>query len=150
MRSIRNGIKTAAFVFVAVLFLSQAIRIDRSNPPVRSDLIAGPYVKSILRRACYNCHSNETDWPWYSGIAPASWLVGNDVKEGRRRLNFSEWGAYDNAAQSNKLRRIAEEVQDGEMPPGYYSLVHRDSRLNSTDRDTILFWTVEAIKPETK
>jgi Haem-binding domain len=150
MRSIRDGIKKAAFVFVAVLFLSQAIRIDRSNPPVRSDLTARPGIKSLLQRACYNCHSNETDWPWYSGLAPASWLVGNDVQEGRRHLNFSEWGTYDSGTQSHKLRGIAEEVKGGGMPPWYYSLVHPDSHLNPSERDQILAWTAEAVELEAK
>jgi hypothetical protein len=146
MRSMPKGVKIAVLVFVVILLLAQAIRIDRSNPLVRSDLPAAHAVKPILRRACYNCHSNETIWPWYSGLAPASWLVGNDVKEGREHLNFSEWGVYDSGTQSHKLRGIAEEVQGGEMPPWYYSMVHRQSRLSPAERDQILAWTAETIQ----
>jgi hypothetical protein len=145
MPSIRKGFKTAAFIFVIILLLSQAIRIDRSNPPVRSEISAGPTIQPILRRVCYNCHSDETVWPWYSGVAPVSWLVGNDVKEGRRHLNFSEWGTYDSAIQLHKLEGIAEEVQAGEMPPWYYSLVHRDARLTPSERSRILAWTKEGV-----
>ena len=146
MRSMPKSVKIAVLVFVVILFLAQAIRIDRSNPLVRSDLPTGHAVKPILHRACYNCHSNETIWPWYSGLAPASWLVGNDVKEAREQLNFSEWGVYDSGTQSHKLRGIAEEVKGGEMPPWYYSIVHRQSRLSPAERDQILAWTAETIQ----
>ena len=132
---------------VLIFLLAQGIRIDKSNPPVRSDL-APVAVKPVLQRACYNCHSNETIWPWYSNVAPASWLVGMDVREGRDHLNFSEWGAYDSGTQSHKLRGIAEEVRGGEMPPWYYSLVHRGSRLSEAERTQILAWTTETIRQE--
>lgn len=134
---------------MVVLLLAQLIRIDKSNPPVRSDLASGS-AKPVLQRACYNCHSNETTWPWYSSVAPASWLVGRDVREARSRLNFSEWGTYDSGTRSHKLRGIAEEVQGGDMPPWYYSFVHRDSRLSASERSQILAWVTETIKPETK
>jgi hypothetical protein len=150
MRNIPKGIKIAVLIFVVVLFLAQAIRIDRTNPPVVSDLTAESAARPVLRRACYNCHSNETIWPWYSGIAPASWLVGSDVTEAREHLNFSEWGTYDSDTRSYKLKGIAEEVQSGDMPPWYYSLMHRESRLTETERNQILAWTNETIQSEPK
>ncbi len=150
MRNIPKGIKIAVFVLVVLLFLAQAIRIDRSNPGVRSDLAAEPAVKAVLRRACYDCHSSETVWPWYSGIAPASWLVSRDVQGGRRHLNFSEWGIYDGGTRSNKLREIAEEVREGGMPLWYYTLIHRDSRLTEAERNQILAWTAEATRAESR
>jgi hypothetical protein len=146
MRRIPKSLKTAAFVLVFMLLLAQAFRIDRSNPPIKSDLVAAPAAKSVLRIACYDCHSNETVWPWYSGVAPASWLVGADVRDGRRHLNFSEWGNYDGGTQSHKLRGIAEEVRAGEMPPWYYLLIHRNSRLNPSEQSRILAWTEGAAK----
>jgi hypothetical protein len=150
MRSMPQSLKTTAFIIVVILLLSQMFRIDRTNPPVRSDLVAAPGVKSVFRRACYDCHSNETVWPWYSGVAPVSWLVGNDVKGGRRHLNFSEWGAYDAGTQFHKLSAIAEEVRDGEMPLWYYSIIHRNSRLNTSEKSQILTWTEEASKSGAK
>ena len=132
-----KGVKIAVLVFVVILLLAQAIRIDRSNPLVRSDLPAAHAVNPILRRACYNCHSNETIWPWYSGLAPASWLVGNDVKEGREHLNFSEWGAYSSERQHKNLMKVAEEIEEGAMPPWYYSMMHSDSRLTEAERNKI-------------
>jgi len=150
MRNIPKAVKTVVFAFVAVLFVAQAIRIDRTNPPVYSEIKADPAIMPVLRRVCYNCHSNETEWPWYAGLAPVSWLVGSDVHEGRQHLNFSEWGSYDSGTRSHKLMGIAEEVQHGEMPPWYYSWVHRDSRLSPSEREQILAWSAEAVKQEIK
>jgi hypothetical protein len=149
MKSIPKSLKIIVLALVAVLLLAQCIRIDKVNPPVRSDL-AFVSVKPVLQRACYNCHSNETVWPWYSGVAPASWLVGTDVKEGRSHLNFSEWGMYDGGTRSHKLRGITEKVQGGDMPPWYYRLVHRDSRLSEAERNQILAWAAETIRREAK
>jgi hypothetical protein len=150
MARLRKNLKTAGLVVVAAFVLSQAIRIDRSNPPVRSDISAGPDITPILRRACYNCHSNETVWPWYSGVAPASWLVGSDVKEGRQKLNFSEWGTYASTVQSRKLTGIAKEIGEGDMPPWYYSIAHRESLLTPSERNQIVAWTLEAAKSISK
>jgi hypothetical protein len=151
MAGFSKGARNVVFILVAVLILAQAIRIEKSNPPVRSDISADPAIKPLLRRACYNCHSNETVWPWYSNAAPASWLIGSDVKEARRRINFSEWGTYSSEIQTHKLRGIAEEIENGEMPPWYYSLAHSDSRLNLAERTQIMNWTEETLKTlETK
>ncbi len=151
MRSFRKDAKIAVLVLVAALILAQAIRVEKTNPPVRSNISADPAVGPLLRRACYDCHSNETRWPWYSNVAPASWLVASDVSEGRRQLNFSEWENYGRDIQARKLKAIAKEMQDGEMPPWYYSMMHRDARLNSAERDRIQAWTVaRASSPEQK
>jgi len=93
MRNARKIMKIAFFILVAVFVLAQAIRVERLNPPVQAEITADPAVKPLLRRACYDCHSNETVWPWYSNVAPASWLIASDVEEGRSNLNFSEWGS---------------------------------------------------------
>jgi hypothetical protein len=148
MKSIRKTAKTAALLFVAVLLVVQVFRIEKSNPPVRSDIAAGPELEPLLRRACYNCHSNETVWPWYSNVAPVSWLVGNDVKEARHHLNFSEWGVYSTDDQRLKLKAIGEEVGEGGMPLWYYSLIHADSRLTEAERDKIKEWTATAKKAQ--
>ncbi|HMA79693.1 MAG TPA: heme-binding domain-containing protein, partial [Candidatus Binatia bacterium] len=74
-----------------ILIGLQFVPVDRANPPEHDQLAVPAEVQAILRRACYDCHSNETNWPWYSQIAPASLLLANDVKEGRREVNFSTW-----------------------------------------------------------
>jgi hypothetical protein len=146
----RKVLKSAVLIFAAVVILAQFIRIDKSSPPVRSDVAAGTTVQPVLQRVCYNCHSNVTVWPWYSNVAPASWLVGSDVHEGRQHLNFSEWGTYDIGTRSHKLHSIAEEVQSGDMPPWYYALMHREAHLSPAERSQILAWTSEAEKAAAK
>jgi hypothetical protein len=150
MPKIRGWLKPVVIVLVAVVIAAQFIRIDKSNPPVRSEISAGPAIQPVLQRVCYNCHSNTTIWPWYSNVAPISWLVGSDVSEGRQHLNFSEWGMYDNGKRSHKLHGIEEEVGSGDMPPWYYTLMHREARLSSSERSQILAWTSEAEKAEEK
>jgi hypothetical protein len=148
MSSFRKGIKIGVLVLVGALAVSQAIRIDRTNPPVRSDISMDAAVKPLLKRACYNCHSNETVWPWYSRVAPVSWLLGSDVQEARRKLNFSEWDTYAGDIQGHKLKGIAEEMEERGMPPWYYSMVHRDARLSQEERDAIRNWTIAAAGPQ--
>jgi Haem-binding domain len=135
---------TAIVVLVVPLQLS---RFPRSNPPVESDLGAPPEVKETLRRACYDCHSNQTRWPWYGDFAPVSWLVHHDVSEGRRRLNFSTWAAYadDPGTKAQKLAEIARFVEDGDMAPWYYRLLHPEAHLDDAQRRLISRW----VKAET-
>jgi len=84
---------------MVILVAIQLIRVDSTNPPIDSDIPTSTEVKSTLRRACYDCHSNETEWPWYSRIAPISWLLAWDVREGRAELNFSTWSQYSTQQQ---------------------------------------------------
>jgi hypothetical protein len=131
-------------IAVAVALVgSQFIPVDRDNPPVESDIPTSPQVKAILRRACYDCHSNETVWPWYSRIAPVSWLIANDVREGRGELNFSTWNRYSTQQQVKKLRESWEKVAEGEMPPWFYLAVHRDVRLSAEDRARLRQWALQ-------
>ncbi|SRR5579875_548104 len=112
----------------------------RSNPEAHAPLRASDDVMGILRRACFDCHSNETRWPWYSALAPVSWLVAHDVATGRRELNFSEWYSYLPEVRRRKLLWIGRAVGDGTMPPRLYQLVHRGSRLTKAQRSLILRW----------
>ena len=100
-------------------------------------------MKAILRRACYDCHSHETHWPWYSRIAPISWWVVEHVDHGRGDLNFSEWPNFDFEAQQIEFLDIAEQVENGEMPLPNYLILHRDARLSDEDRRILLEWTGE-------
>jgi len=126
---------------------AQAIRFERSSPPVKSDLAAPPAVDSALRQACYDCHSNETRWPWYTAVAPASWLAHYDVVEGRRRLNFSDWRAYayDPGTRLQKLDEIRRLVLSGEMPPWYYRALRSDTHWTEAQREDVLRWTAAEI-----
>ena len=127
----RSGMKKWLIPGIGVAILSlgiiQLIPVDRSNPSVVEDITAPPPVKSILKRACYDCHSHETVWPWYSKVAPVSWLVAWDVREGREELNFSTWNQYTGKKRDKKLKEIAEQVDEGEMPPWFYLPAHPEA-----------------------
>ena len=146
---LRNATKlllSVALMFVAAqIVAAQFAPVALTNPPVRSDLAAPSEIKSILRRACYDCHSNETTWPWYSHVAPASWLIRNHVLEGRRRLNFSLWGdyAYDPGTEAQKLNEIAKFATNAKMPPWYYWATHPGARLTRIEREAVARWAIQ-------
>ena len=128
-----------------VVFLAiQVVPIERSNPPEGERLQAPPSVEEILRRSCIDCHSNRTHWPWYSYVAPASWLVAHDVEEGREHLNFSTWGLYDEDEKIHHLEEIAEVIEDGEMPPWFYVPLHPEARLSEGDSAALVRWAKDA------
>ncbi len=137
---------TAAAVVGAMIGVAQCVRPSATNPPVHSDLVAPPAVTNVLRRACYDCHSNETRWPWYSAIAPVSWVIRRDVNEGRRRLNFSDWADYESDPETaaQKLGQIARSVSNGDMAPQYFLMLHPDARLTNTERDLLVRWAKQA------
>jgi hypothetical protein len=118
----------------------QFIPVDRTNPLEHGQPTAPTEVLTILQRACYDCHSNETEWPWYSKIAPASFLISSDVKNGRKEVNFSVWQRYDAPRKLRKLREIAKEVEKGTMPQPYYLLLHPESKLSARDRELVVKW----------
>ena len=133
---------------IAVIGLIQLIPVDRSNPPVESDIPTSPEVKANLRRACYDCHSHETVWPWYSQVAPISWLLAQDVHEGREEINFSTWNRYSTKEQVKKLKESWQEVAEGEMPPWFYLLPHRRARLSPQDRVRLRAWALAPLDAE--
>lgn len=128
-------------IIIAIGFgLIQLIPVDLSNPPVEEDIPTSPEVKAILKRACYDCHSNETVWPWYSRIAPVSWLLLWDVTEGREELNYSAWNRYSAKEQSKKIHQSWEEVEEGEMPLWFYLPLHPEAALSDNDRAALREW----------
>ena len=126
---------------LAAAFLAiQLVPVARENPPVEGDVEAPAEVASILRRACYDCHSHETRWPWYSRVAPVSWIVASDVRDGRRHLNFSRWNRLDEGKRAHALEEIVEEVQTGEMPLKAYRVTHPGAELTAADVETLRGW----------
>jgi hypothetical protein len=116
---------------VALLLAIQLVPYGRhhTNPPVTAEPAwPDPAVRELAVRACFDCHSNQSIWPWYSNFAPLSWLVQNHVQEGRSILNFSEWDR-----PQHGLREAAEVIHEGEMPPGYYRLMHRPANLTPAE-----------------
>lgn len=139
--------KIAAGVVLALVIIIQLVPVARTNPPSDRPIVVPDTVGQILRRACYDCHSHETRWPWYAYVAPMSWLVASDVKKGREHVNFSTWGHYDSEEQAEKLGDIWEEVEDGEMPLKIYLPLHPDARLSDDDREILRMWTARRIQP---
>jgi hypothetical protein len=136
----RKWMALLALSILIVLVAIQFVPVGIGNPPVTADIPSSPAVKAILRRACYDCHSNETEWPWYGRIAPGSWLIARDVRAGRAELNFSTWDRYSTQQQVRKLKESWEEIAEGEMPPWFYLPVHRDARLSAEDRALLRQW----------
>ncbi|MEY4916197.1 MAG: hypothetical protein RL616_110 [Verrucomicrobiota bacterium] len=130
--------------FVITFALLQLTNPARTNPPVAHDLAATnappDEVTTLLRAACYDCHSYETKWPIYSRIAPSSWLVVADVNEGREHFNFSEW-PVEPARIAKKLDRINEVLDYREMPPKKYTALHPEARLTEAQRKLIMDWS---------
>jgi hypothetical protein len=123
-------------VALSVALLIQVVPYgwEHSNPPVTQDA-PWPSVsaRAIAVTACYDCHSNETNWPWYSYLAPSSWLVRRDVEAGRDELNFSEWSREQEGADD-----AIEVVLDGSMPPSQYKLLHPGARLSDAERQELV------------
>jgi hypothetical protein len=127
---------------VAVAAAIQLVPVDRTSAPVTAEIQAPANVRAVLKRSCYDCHSNETTWPWYSRVAPVSWLVARDVREGRKELNFSEFAGYAARRQAHKLKEVREQVADGEMPPWFYVAVHSDAALSPEDKALLREWSL--------
>jgi len=147
MQHEKKNIARVALAVIAVIlvlaFLIQLIPYGRNhtNPAVIAEpKWDGPKTKEIAQRACYDCHSNETAWPWYTNIAPFSWLVQNDVDEGRRALNFSEWDR-----PQRRVDEVSRIVLEGEMPPGIYLLMHPSARLSPAEANQLAQGLVNTI-----
>lgn len=128
----------AAFFFVAGLLAIQWVPYGRQhdNPPViREPDWSSPQAREVAQQACFDCHSNETVWPWYSSVAPVSWFVQHDVEEGRQILNFSEWGSGREGEESEELHEVMEE---DEMPPASYLFLHAEARLSETEKSQLI------------
>ena len=118
------------------------MRPNHSNPAVQGDLSGPLIIKNALERSCYDCHSNQTRWPWYSGLAPLSWWIHHEVEEGRRRMNFSSWTDYtsDPGTEDQKLDEVTRLTAGRAMPPWYYLAMHPEARMTSGERLAITQW----------
>jgi hypothetical protein len=141
----RRGACLLALGFCALA--AQLITVDRTNPPASSgsSLAAPEQIEALLTRACYDCHSNQTRWPWYSRIAPVSWLVARDVALGRKELNFSEWGSYYPQTRMRKLQWMGRMLRERSMPLRSYRLMHPEARLTDGERATLERWIESGI-----
>ncbi len=131
---------------IVLLIVSQFFRVNKSVPATDpADHFIQIYqppeaIRSILKRACFDCHSYETKWPWYSNIAPVSWLLGHHVNEGRSYFNFSTWRKLSEKKRRHILEEMADEVEKGEMPIKGYTLMHKEARLSDSERGQLVQW----------
>jgi hypothetical protein len=126
---------------VAVVIVIQFIPVDRSHPPAQAEIEAPPEVMEILRTACYDCHSYETEWPWYGYVAPLSWWLAHHQEEAREEMNFSDWGLLEHDKRAELEEEIWEEVEEGEMPLPAYRRVHPEARLEERQLRVLESWS---------
>jgi heme-binding protein len=138
----------SAFGLCVAFIVIQFVPVNRTNPPIESDFRASAEVVSVLRRACYDCHSNETTWPWYSRVAPVSWVIAHDVNKGRAALNFATWNQLSTEKQAEAMTESWEEVAEGKMPTWYYVALHPEARLSTQDRSVLRAWSGSAAGKE--
>ena len=100
-------------------------------------------ILQVLKAACYDCHSNNTNYPWYSNIQPIAWFLNRHIVEGKAELNFDEFGSYSKRRQQSKLKAIVNQVKDGEMPLTSYKLLHKKASLSGKERNMITKWFME-------
>jgi len=142
--------KNKIIIGVVILIVSiQFFRIDKSNPTSdpKVDLFTVEQVpedvQAIIKTSCFDCHSNNAVYPWYTNVAPVSWWVKQHINEGRDELNFSEWGSYSIKRKLHKLEEIGEEIEEGEMPLNTYLWVHDEAKLTDQQQKKLINWAKE-------
>jgi hypothetical protein len=131
-RLLRGSLAAGGIALVLIQFVPYGH--SHTNPPVtREPIWNNPQTGELAARACFDCHSNQTEWRWYTNVAPFSWYIQHDVEDGRRRLNFSEWDK-----PQREARGAPNEVQRGEMPPAAYLPVHPEARLSDQERQILV------------
>ncbi len=142
----RKYIKSTLIILVAAFVIIQFFPVNRpeDHPPKDYNFFKAnnvpPDIEILVRDACFDCHSQETVYPWYVHIAPVSWLLASDVREGRHHLDFSTWNEYDKRKKINVLSNISDEVKSGDMPFWMYPIMHPKARLSDADRKKIVDW----------
>jgi len=135
-------------VFVGIQFISTSR--NQSNDLLDTDITksypVSEKIVKIFKTSCYDCHSNNTNYPWYSKIQPVAWVLEDHIKEGKKELNFSEFGSYSKRRKKSKLKSIASQIEDGEMPLFSYTLLHGNAKLSREDKEEILTWAERMIE----
>jgi hypothetical protein len=148
----KRSLKIAIFSIIVFTALAQLIRPERNSTDMIPQTDISRFVdlpadiSGLLTAACYDCHTENTVWPWYSNFSPVSWLVARDVKYGKERLNFSEWGDYSDMRKISKYVMICELVESGAMPILPYKLMHKEARLTGDQRKVICLWAEKQIE----
>ncbi len=138
--------KTLTLIILLLLIGIQFVPYDvpADVPTKAEDAIEAPEnIQAILKRSCFDCHSNHTTYPWYSNIAPVSWFTKSHVKKGREKMNFSTWSSYDDEKKLKYLEKIPKAIQS-KMPLPNYLIMHKEAALSDADKEAIKAWTAEA------
>ena len=131
-------IKWVLIGFVILLVVIQFVPVKKDDPPVETNIKwNSQQTRSLAQRACYDCHSNETTWPYYSHIAPVSWFLSDHVHEGRRHLNFSQWN-YPRDKEIKKVRAMIKQIREGDMPLDSYTWMHPAARLTDAEKQELI------------
>lgn len=136
--------KKLLIILLAVFIIIQFFPIDKSNPPVdpQMDFVTikktPDHLAKVIKSSCYDCHSNETVYPWYANISPASWLLKNHIDDGRKKLNFSTFATYDTKRQLHKLEESIEMIKTDEMPLESYVLGHPEAKLSAEQKQLLI------------
>jgi hypothetical protein len=134
---------------IGLLFLLAAIQFIRpaknQSTEITANHIYNVYatsddVKNILDKACNDCHSNNTKYPWYASIQPATWWLNDHIKDGKRHLNFSQFGSYSISRQYKKLEESIDEIKEGEMPLNSYTWIHTNAKLSDAEKEKLFTW----------
>jgi hypothetical protein len=138
-----------ALIFLAMQAFRPARNLSAISPFAGKDDItarfpASPEVRQILATSCYDCHSNQTTYPWYAEVQPVGWWLANHVESGRRKLNFAEFNTYPIPKQMKKLEAIGDKVRDQKMPLASYTLIHRDAKLTEAQVSALCRWSESA------
>ncbi|NER11966.1 cytochrome C [Leptobacterium flavescens] len=139
-------VKKILVLLLIVLVIMQFIRPEKntSDTVPATDFITmtnpSEEIKGILKTACYDCHSNNTVYPWYNNIAPVSYWLADHVKDGKKHLNFSDWGNYDQKRKAHKLEELVEEVKEHKMPLNSYLWMHKDAKLDDAQIEALTSW----------
>ena len=136
--------KKILIIIIVGFILIQFFPIDKTNPTAtpKMDFLqiknTPEKTANIIRNACYDCHSNESKYPWYSNVQPIAWFLENHIKEGRKELNFSTFATYDKKRQADKLNKAAEMVESDEMPLDSYVIAHPEAKLGAADKKIVI------------
>ncbi len=145
MKVLKNIGWALLVAFVGIQFFPS--ELNQSDAVPKTDFFVVNNVPSSVKRtvqtSCYDCHSNNTEYPWYNKIQPIAWFLEDHVEHGKEELNFNEWDEYSSRRKNSKLKSIISQIEDGEMPLDSYTLIHRDAKLSKTEKEEVLVYMNE-------
>ena len=152
MSLIKKILLPILIVFIAIQFIQPTRNNSQQVLPtdISKTYSISKNVNNILKKSCYDCHSNNTDYPFYSFIQPIRWQIEKDIKNGKEKLNFSEFGSYSPRRQISKWRDIVNRINDGTMPLSSYKLIHKNARLTKEDKEVLFNWIETTIYNDSK